>query len=79
MFVETLFDLIVGWNDAPSPRIVVEIDNVKRITDEEVRHQYETQDGYTWLATVREMGKSHFSGKQQGLVVLEIPLQTTKL
>jgi hypothetical protein len=145
MFGETLFDLIVGWNDAPSPNlivpkseyqcahlqeilaahaspfilqsgridcyfervkaygtpsyqfakfvvglarpdankltchdyprvIVVEIDNLKRITEDEVRPQYETQDGYVWLETVREMGKCYFSGRQQGLVVLEIPL-----
>jgi hypothetical protein len=149
MFGETLFDLIAGWNDAPSPSIIVpktahqadhlqeilaahaspfilqsgridcyfngvraygtesykfakfvvglarpdanklashdyprvviaEIDNLKRITEEEIRPQYETSDGYTWLATVREMGKSYFSGKQQGLIVLEIPLQSGK-
>jgi hypothetical protein len=149
MFGETLFDLIVGWNDAPSPSIIVpkteyqcdhlqeilaahaspfilqsgridcyfdrvkaygtlsyqfakfvvglarpdankltshdyprviivEIDNLKRITDEEVRPQYETQDGYAWLETVREMGKCYFSGKQQGFVVLEIPLRSDK-
>ncbi|MGO8752358.1 MAG: hypothetical protein ACLQNE_40990 [Thermoguttaceae bacterium] len=149
MFGETLFDLIVGWNNAPSPSvivpktayqcahlqeilaahaspfilqsgridcyfdgvkaygtatykfakfvvglarpdanklishdyprvIIVEIDNLKRIAEEEVRPQYETQDGYVWLETVREMGKSYFSGKQQGLVVLEIPLRSGK-
>ncbi len=149
MFGETLFDLIVGWNDAPSPNlivpmteyhcshlqeilaahaspfilqssridcyfdkvkeygtpsykfakfvvglarpdankltchdyprvIVVEIDNLKRIIEEEVRPQYETQDGYVWLETVREMGKSYFSGKQHGLTVLEIPLRSGK-
>ena len=149
MFGETLFDLIVGWNDAPSPSIIVpktayqsahlqeilaahaspfilqsgridcyfdgvkaygtatyrfakfvvglarpdankltshdyprviivEIDNLKRISEEEVRPQYETQDGYTWRETVREMGRSYFSGKQQGLVVLEIPLRSGK-
>jgi hypothetical protein len=145
MFGETLFDLIVGWNDVPSPSVVVpkttyqcehlqeilaahaspfilqsgridcyfegvkvygtesykfakfvvglarpdankltshdyprvvvvETGTLKRICEEEVRPQYETQDGYTWLETVREMGKSYFSGRQQGLVVLEIPL-----
>jgi hypothetical protein len=149
MFGETLFDLIVGWNDAPSPNIivpkteylcahlqeilaahaspfilqsgridcyfdhvkaygtpsykftkfvvglarpdankltchdyprvvVVELDNLKRITEEKVRPQYETQDGYVWLETVREMGRSYFSGRQQGLVVLEIPLQSSE-
>ena len=146
MFGETLFDLIVGWNDAPSPNIIVpkteyqcahlqeilaahaspfilqsgrincyfdkvkaygtpsykfakfvvglarpdankltshdyprviivEVDNLKRIVDEEVRPQYETPDGFVWLETVREMGRCYFGGKQQGLVVLEIPLQ----
>lgn len=59
------------------PRVViVEIDNFKRITEEEVRPQYETQDGFVWLETVREMGKCFFSGKQQGFVVLEIPLRS---
>jgi hypothetical protein len=149
MFGETLFDLIVGWNDAPSPSIIVpkteyqcahlqeilaahaspfilqsgridcyfdrvkaygtpsyqfakfvaglarpdankltshdyprviivEIDSLKRIIEEEVRPQYETQDGYVWLETVREMGKCYFSGKQQGFVVLEIPIRSGK-
>ncbi len=149
MFGETLFDLIVGWNDAPSPNIIVpkteyqcahlqeilaahaspfilqsgridcyfdgvkahgtpsyqfakfivglarpdankltchdyprvivaEIDNLKRIIEEEVRPQYETQDGYVWLETVREMGRNYFAGKHQGLVVLEIPLRSSK-
>jgi hypothetical protein len=147
MFGETLFDLIVGWNDAPSPNIIVpktayqsahlqEIlaahaspfilqsgridcyfdgakaygtasykfakfvvglarpdankltchdyprviiaDNLKRIAEEQVRPQYETPDGYIWLETVREMGRSYFSGKQDGLVVLEIPLRSSK-
>jgi len=149
MFGETLFDLIVGWNDAPSPSIIVpktehlcahfreilaahaspfilqsgridcyfdrvkaygtpsyqfakfvvglarpdankltahdyprviivEIDNLKRIIEEEVRPQSDTQDGYAWLGTVREMGKCYFSGKQQGFVVLEIPLEPGK-
>lgn len=149
MFGETLFDLIVGWNDAPSPSIivpktehqsahlqeilaahaspfllqsdridcyfdnvtvygtasykfakfiiglarpdatqltahdypriiVVELGHLKRITEDEVRPQYETQDGYIWLETVREMGRSYFSGKQQGLVVLEVPLRPGK-
>ncbi|MGA2254737.1 MAG: hypothetical protein ABSG53_08760 [Thermoguttaceae bacterium] len=149
MFGETLFDLIVGWNDAPSPSIIVpkteyqcahlqeilaahaspfilqsgridcyfdrvkaygtpsyqfakfvvglarpdankltshdyprviivEIDNLKRITEDEVHPQSETQDGYAWLETVREMGKCYFSGRQQGFVVLEIPLRSDK-
>jgi hypothetical protein len=149
MFGETLFDLIVGWNDAPSPSIivpgtqwqcahlqeilaahaspfilqsgridcyfnqvnaygtrsyqfakfvvaltrpdanrltahdyprviVVEVDNLKRIVDEEVRPQYETPDGYVWLETVREIGRCYFGGKQQGLVVLEVPLRSGK-
>jgi hypothetical protein len=145
LFGETLFDLIVGWNEAPSPSLIVpkteyhsahlqeilaahaspfilqsgridcyfdgvrvygtasykfakfvvglarpdaneltshdyprviiaEIDTLKRITEDEVRPQYETPDGYVWLETVRGMGRSYFSGRQQGLVVLEIPL-----
>jgi hypothetical protein len=149
MFGETLFDLIVGWNDAPSPSIIVpkteyecahlqeilaahaspfilqsgridcyfdhvkaygtpsyqfakfvvalarpdankltchdyprvvivEIDNLKRIVEEEIRPQYETPDGYVWLETVRDVGKCYFSGKQQGLAVLEIPLRSGK-
>ncbi len=149
MFGETLFDLIAGWNDAPSPSIIiprteyqcahlqemlaahaspfilqswridcyfdrvkaygtpsyqfakfvvglprpnankltshdyprviiVEFDNLKRIAEEEVRPQYETQDGYVWLETVREMGKFYFSGKQQGFAILEVPLRSGK-
>ena len=145
MFGETLFDLIVGWNDNPSPNIIVppsdyhcahleeilaahaspfvlqsgriecyfkgvqahgtpsyqfakfvvclarpdpnrlsshdyprvlivEVDTLKKIVNQEVLPQYDTQDGYTWLETVREMGRDYAKGNQRGMVVLEIPI-----
>lgn len=144
-FGERLFDLIVGWNDAPSPSlivprsdfeadhmteilaakaspyllqsrridayfdgaeahgtpsyrfaklvvglarpdasklkshdyprvIVVEQGTLRKILDEEVQPQWESQDGYTWLTTVREMGERFFGGKHHGLAVLELPI-----
>ena len=84
MFGETLFDLIVGWNNGPSPNIIVpksdyhsahlEVNTLKKIVDQEVLPQYDSQDGYTWLETVREMGRDYFKGNQRGMVVLEIPI-----
>lgn len=145
MFGETLFDLIVGWNDNPSPNIIVpasdyhcahleeilaahaspfvlqsgriecyfkgvqahgtpsyqfakfvvclarpdpnrlsahdyprvliaEVDTLKKIVNQDVLPQYDTQDGYTWLETVREMGRDYAKGNQRGMVVLEIPI-----
>lgn len=144
-FGERLFDLIVGWNDVPSPSIVVprndfeadhmteilaakaspyllqsrridgylrgveshgtpsyryaklvvglarpdasklkshdyprviviEQGTLKKIMHEEVQPQWETQDGFTWLATVRDLGERFFGGKHQGISVLELPL-----
>lgn len=145
LFGETLFDLIVDWNDKPSPNIIVpdneyqsdhlqeilaahaspyvlqsnridcyfehvqpygtptyqfaklvvalarpdatnlaahdyprviivELENLKRIMDEDVVPQHENRDGYTWLETVRELGKRYFGGEHQGIAVLEVPL-----
>lgn len=145
MFGETLFDLIVGWNDNPSPNIIVpaseyhcdhleeilaahaspfvlqsgriecyfkgvqthgtpsyqfakfvvclarpdpnrlsshdyprvlivEVDTLKKIVNQDVLPQYDSQDGYTWLETVREMGRDYAKGNQRGMVVLEIPI-----
>jgi hypothetical protein len=145
LFGETLFDLIVGWNDSPSPSIVVpptdyqcehlqeilaahaspfllqstridcyfrgaevcgtpsypfarfvvalarpdarqltshdyprvmivEIGALKRILEENVEPQYDSQDGRTWLCTVRELAKAFFAGDRRGTVVLEIPV-----
>jgi hypothetical protein len=54
--------------------IVVEQGTLRKILDEEVQPQWESQDGYTWLETVREMGNRYFSGKHNGLAVLELPL-----
>ena len=144
-FGERLFDLIVGWNDGPSPSlivprndfeadhmseilaakaspyllqtrridgylrgaeadgtpsyrfarmvvglarpdpsklkshdyprvIIVEQGTLKAILQGEVKPQWETQDGFTWLATVREMGERYFGGKHHGIAVLELPL-----
>jgi hypothetical protein len=145
MFGETLFDLIVGWNDSPSPSIlvpptdyqcehleeilaahaspfllqstridcyfrgaevcgsrsypfakfvvalarpdanqlsshdyprvmIIEVGTLKRILDETVLPQYESQDGRTWLRTVRELAKAYFAGRRRGTVVLEVPV-----
>lgn len=146
LFGETLFDLIVSWNDEPSPSIIVphteyqsehlqeilaahaspyilqsvrigcyfenaqnfgtrsypfaklvvclarpdaskltahdyprvviiEVGHLRRIMDgNDIAPQYDNQDGYTWLETIREVGQRYFSGKHQGLTVLEIPL-----
>ncbi|GAC1449032.1 MAG: hypothetical protein NVSMB9_32730 [Isosphaeraceae bacterium] len=144
-FGERLFDLIVGWNDGPSPSlivprndfeadhmteimaakaspyllqsrridgyfrgaevygtpsyrfaklivglarpdatklsshdyprlIIVERGTLQRIMKEEVQPQWETQDSFTWLATVRELGERYFGGKHHGIAVLELPL-----
>ena len=145
LFGERLFDLIIGWNDAPSPSlivprndfeadhmteilaakaspyllqsrridgylrgverhgtpsypyaklvvglarpdatklkshdyprvIIVEQGTLRRIMDQEVQPQWETQDGFTWLATVRELGERFYGGKHHGIAVLELPL-----
>ena len=145
MFGETLFDLIVGWNDRPSPNIIVpqtdyqcdhlqeilaahaspfilqsgridcyfrgaevcgtpsypfarfvvalarpdathlashdyprvtivEVGALRRIMEETVQPQSDSQDGQTWLVTVRELGKDFFGGRRQGTVILEVPL-----
>ncbi len=145
LFGERLFDLIVGWNDAPSPSlivprndfeashmaeilaakaspyllqsrridaylrdveahgsasyryaklvvglarpdpsklkshdyprvVVVEVGTLKRIMEQDVRPQDESQDGYTWLETVRLLGQRYFGGQHDGLAVLELPL-----
>ncbi len=59
------------------PRIIiVEQGTLRRILDEEVRPQAESQDGFTWLATVRELGERFFGGKHQGIAVLELPLDS---
>jgi hypothetical protein len=145
MFGETLFDLIVGWNDGPSPSIIVppteyqcahlqeilaahaspfvlqsgridcyfrgveacgtpsypfarfvvalarpdathlsshdyprviivETGALRRIVDENVQPQYDSQDGKTWLETVRELGRDFFHGRRRGTVILEVPV-----
>lgn len=54
--------------------IIVEQGALKTILEGEVQPQWETQDGFTWLATVREMGERYFAGKHHGVAVLELPL-----
>ena len=57
------------------PRVViVEQGALKRIMEEEVEPQWETQDGFTWLATVRDLGARYYGGAHQGIAVLELPV-----
>jgi len=146
LFGERLFDLIVHWNDEPSPSVIIprsdcEADHMKEILaahaspyilqssmiecyfkdvevygtpsyrftklvvglarpdahklvchdyprviaieqsmlkklmeDKDIQPQWDTQDGYTWLETVRELGQKYFSGERHGIAVLEVPL-----
>jgi hypothetical protein len=54
--------------------IIVEVGTLKKIMEQTVMPQCDTKDGRTWLRTVRELGTDFFAGKQQGMVVLEIPI-----
>ncbi len=57
--------------------IIVEKGTLQRIMEGEVQPQWDTQDGYIWLATVRELGERFYSGKQHGIGVLELPLEAS--
>jgi hypothetical protein len=58
------------------PRVIIlEQGTLKKIMEEEVKPQWETQDGYTWLSTVRELGERFYGGKHNGIAVLELPLE----
>ena len=57
--------------------IIVEEGMLKKIMAEDVKPQWETQDGFTWLATVRDLGERFFSGKHHGLAVLELPMDVS--
>ena len=57
--------------------IVVEQGTLKKIMEGDVQPQWETQDGFTWLTTVRDLGERFFSGKHHGIAVLELPLDST--
>jgi len=146
LFGEHLFDLIVGWNDVPSPSIItprtsyeaahmkeimaahaspyilqsdrldcyfrsaerhgtlsykfakfvvglarpdadkldchdyprivaIEEGALRKIVEKaDIKPQHESQDGRTWLATLRELGALYCNGKRDSLTVLEIPL-----
>jgi hypothetical protein len=54
--------------------IIVEQGTLKKIMEENVKPQWETQDGFTWLTTVRELGERFYGGKHNGIAVLELPL-----
>ena len=56
--------------------IIVEQGTLKRIIEGEVQPQWETQDGYTWLATVRELAERFYGGKHHGIGILELPLDS---
>jgi len=54
--------------------MIVEVGTLKRVLDETVLPQCESQDGRTWLRTVRELAKAYFAGRRRGMMVLEIPV-----
>jgi len=58
------------------PRIIaIEESQLRAILDAEtVEPQFETDEGQTWLQTIRELGEAHFAGRDNGIAVLEIPL-----
>jgi len=56
--------------------IIVEQGMLKAILAGDIQPQWETQDGYTWLATVRELGERFYGGKHHGIAVLELPLDS---
>lgn len=58
------------------PRIIAIEEAMLRavLEDRSMKPQWETPEGYTWLETVRDLGKRYFAGKQQGIAVLEVPI-----
>lgn len=63
------------------PRVIaIELSALQRILDNsETLPQWETQDGYTWLTVLRELGQKYSSGDHNGLAILEFPLNSIDL
>lgn len=58
------------------PRLIaIEEGALKRIAaDRDTLPQWDTQDGHTWVAVLRELAEDWEEGEQNGIAVLEIPV-----